>query len=235
MALHRTIDATGQSADHADRWRMAPCRADRAAFDPTQDCEVHPIAETGGNSLSRRISRDGASRPAAMAAVAGSIIVLQASDSKARRREEMAIGEAEPDTFPKAAPAPAEPRTERPAPRGEGRGIWHTVTWRELADEAAALAAALSARWQQRGAHVAWVGDNRPRLYAAICAAHWLGAGAVPLPGCSGREIAGHLQSRGHPRLRGKAGAGRQAARDPAPVPHDRLHRLRQGPGHAAV
>ena len=65
--------------------------------------------------------------------------------------------------------------------REKRRGIWRTVTWRELAEEAGALAAAASARGLQRGAHVALLGDNRPRLYAAMCAAHGLGAIVVPL------------------------------------------------------
>ena len=92
----------------------------------------------------------------------------------------MAIEKAETDTFPKLLLHHSRQRGERPALREKKRGIWRTVTWRELADEAAALAAALSARGVQRGAHVAFVGDNRPRLYTAMCAAHWLGAVAVP-------------------------------------------------------
>ena len=92
----------------------------------------------------------------------------------------MAIEKAEADTFPKLLLHHSRQRGERPALREKKRGIWRTVTWRELADEAAALAAALSARGVQRGAHVAFVGDNRPRLYTAMCAAHWLGAVAVP-------------------------------------------------------
>ena len=92
----------------------------------------------------------------------------------------MAIEKAETDSFPKLLLHHSKQRGERPALREKKRGIWRTVTWRELADEAAALAAALSARGLQRGAHVAFVGDNRPRLYTAMCAAHWLGAVAVP-------------------------------------------------------
>jgi long-chain acyl-CoA synthetase len=93
----------------------------------------------------------------------------------------MATDKIEPNTFPKLLLHHSRQRGERPALREKKRGIWRTVTWRELADEAATLAAALSARGLQRGAHVAFVGDNRPRLYTAMCAAHWLGAIAVPL------------------------------------------------------
>ena len=92
----------------------------------------------------------------------------------------MAIEEVELDTFPQLLLHHSKQRGERPALREKKRGIWRTVTWRELAEEAAALAAALAARGLQRGAHVAFVGDNRPRLYTAMCAAHWLGAVAVP-------------------------------------------------------
>lgn len=80
----------------------------------------------------------------------------------------MAIENVEADTFTKLLLQHSKVRGERPALREKKRGIWRTVTWRELADEAAALAAALSARGLQRGAHVAFVGDNRPRLYAAM-------------------------------------------------------------------
>ncbi len=93
----------------------------------------------------------------------------------------MAIEEAVPDTFPKLLLHHSKLRGERPALREKSRGIWQTVTWHTLADEVAALAGALSLRGLQRGAHVALVGDNRPRLYAAMGAAQWLGAIAVPL------------------------------------------------------
>lgn len=85
------------------------------------------------------------------------------------------------DTFPELLRHHARKRGGRPAIREKRRGIWHTLTWRDLADEAESLAAALSARGVQRGAHVALLGDNRPRLYTAMCAAHWLGAVVVPL------------------------------------------------------
>ncbi len=99
------------------------------------------------------------------------------------------------DTFPKLLLQHASERGERPAIREKSRGIWHTVTWRGLADEALALAAALSARGLERGAHVALIGDNRPRLYAAMCAAHWLGAIAVPLyQDATAAELAPQIQ-----------------------------------------
>lgn len=108
----------------------------------------------------------------------------------------MTTGNLDLDTFPKLLLQHARERGERPAIREKRRGIWRTITWRELAEEAAALAAATSERGLQRGAHVALLGDNRPRLYAAMCAAHWLGAIVVPLyQDATADEIASSIQS----------------------------------------
>jgi len=108
----------------------------------------------------------------------------------------MAIGNLDLDTFPKLLMHHSGERGERPAIREKSRGIWRTVTWRELAEEAAALAAAASERGLQRGAHVALLGDNRPRLYAAMCAAQWLGAIVVPLyQDATADEIASSIES----------------------------------------
>ena len=149
----------------------------------------------------------------------------------------MTTGDLKLDTFPKLLLHHSGARGERPAIREKSRGIWRTVTWRELAEEAAALAAALSARGLQRGAHVALLGDNRPRLYAAMCAAHWLGAIVVPLyQDATADEIASSIAERErHPRRCREPGAGRQAARDIAALPDGPMHRLRQGPRHAPL
>lgn len=108
----------------------------------------------------------------------------------------VATEKADADTFTKLLLQHSMRRGQRPAIREKRRGIWRTTTWRELADEAAALAVALSARGLQRGAHVAFVGDNRPRLYTAIAAVQWLGAVAVPLyQDGSAEEMVAPLQS----------------------------------------
>jgi long-chain acyl-CoA synthetase len=85
------------------------------------------------------------------------------------------------DTFPKLLMHHARVRGERPAIREKDLGIWQTWTWREFADEVRALACALAAEGLKRGDHVALVSDNRPRLYAALCAVQCLGAVPVPL------------------------------------------------------
>jgi long-chain acyl-CoA synthetase len=103
---------------------------------------------------------------------------------------------AELDTFPKLLLHHSAKRGDQPAIRLKSRGIWRTLTWRELADEAAAVAAGLAERGLQRGGHVAFLGGNRPRLYAAMCAAHGLGGIAVPLfQDAPAAEIAPILQS----------------------------------------
>jgi long-chain acyl-CoA synthetase len=85
------------------------------------------------------------------------------------------------DTFPKLLMRHARERGARAAIREKDLGIWQTWTWRQLADEARTLAAGLAAEGLRRGDHFALVGDNRPRLYAAMAAAQCLGAIPVPL------------------------------------------------------
>ncbi len=85
------------------------------------------------------------------------------------------------DTFPKLLLHHAQVRPERAAIREKDLGIWQTWTWKRFADEARALACGLAAAGVKRGDHVAMVGDNRPRLYAAMAATQCLGAVPVPL------------------------------------------------------
>jgi long-chain acyl-CoA synthetase len=91
----------------------------------------------------------------------------------------MAIGTL--DTFPKLLMHHAQVRGGRPAIREKDLGIWQTWTWKRFADEVRALACGLAAEGFKRGDHLALVGDNRPRIYAAVCAAQCLGGIPVPL------------------------------------------------------
>jgi long-chain acyl-CoA synthetase len=93
----------------------------------------------------------------------------------------MAIDIGTLDTFPKLLMHHARVRGGKPAIREKDLGIWQTWTWRRFADEVRALASGLAAQGLGRGEHVALVGDNRPRIYAAMCAAQCLGAIPVPL------------------------------------------------------
>ena len=85
------------------------------------------------------------------------------------------------DTFPKLLLHHAKVRAERPAIREKDLGIWQTWSWQRFAEEVRALACGLAAHGFKRGDHLALVGDNRPRVYAAMCAAQCLGGIPVPL------------------------------------------------------
>ncbi|MGD9952511.1 MAG: AMP-binding protein [Burkholderiales bacterium] len=85
------------------------------------------------------------------------------------------------DTFPKLLLHHARARGARAAIREKDLGIWQTWTWHEFAEEVRALACGFAERGLKRGDHMALVGDNRPRIYAAMCAAQCLGAIPVPL------------------------------------------------------
>jgi len=85
------------------------------------------------------------------------------------------------DTFPKLLAHHAQVRGTLAAIREKDLGVWQTWSWGRFADEVRALACGFAAHGLKRGAHLAIVGDNRPRLYAAMCAAQCLGAVPVPL------------------------------------------------------
>jgi len=93
----------------------------------------------------------------------------------------MSQAAADLDTFPKLLLHHARVRGDRPALREKDLGIWQSWTWKRFADEVRTLACALAAHGFKRGDHLAVVGDNRPRLYAAMCAAQALGGVPVPL------------------------------------------------------
>jgi long-chain acyl-CoA synthetase len=84
-------------------------------------------------------------------------------------------------TFPQLLLEHARARPQAPALREKVFGIWQTTSWAELAALVRALACGLAEAGLQRGAHLVVVGDNRPRLYAAMLAAQALGAVPVPL------------------------------------------------------
>lgn len=86
-----------------------------------------------------------------------------------------------PATFPGWVEHHARHRGQRPAMREKDLGIWQTTTWQQVAGQAAELANGLAALGVHKGAHVAIIGENRPRLYLAMMAAQYLGAIPVPL------------------------------------------------------
>ncbi|WKB54932.1 AMP-dependent synthetase/ligase [Eleftheria terrae] len=86
-----------------------------------------------------------------------------------------------PTTFPRLLLEHAARRPEAPALREKEYGIWQTLSWSALAEMVRRLACGLAEAGLQRGEHLAVIGENRPRLYAAMLAAQSLGAIPVPL------------------------------------------------------
>jgi long-chain acyl-CoA synthetase len=85
-----------------------------------------------------------------------------------------------------------------PAFRLKHHGIWQTLSWAGFAELVAEFAAGLAANGVGRGARVAVLGENRPRLYAALLAAQSLGGAGVPLhPDAEGDELALVLRDAG--------------------------------------
>ena len=84
-------------------------------------------------------------------------------------------------TFTRLMLAHAAQRPDAAALREKEFGIWQTLSWSALARLVRELACGLAAAGLQRGQHLVVVGENRPRLYAAMLAAQSLGAVPVPL------------------------------------------------------
>ena len=85
------------------------------------------------------------------------------------------------DTFPRLLLNHAAVRGDRPATREKYLGIWQTWNWSQVAQEVRAMACGLAELGFKRGDNLALIGDNRPRLYWAMCAAQMLGGVALPL------------------------------------------------------
>src|SRR5260370_24989522 len=101
------------------------------------------------------------------------------------------------DTFPRLLMHHAQVRPRRAAIREEDMGIWQTWTWSQVAEEVRALACALAKLGFERHHNLAIIGDNRPRLYWAICAAQCLGGVPVPMYQDASAEELSHLLQHG--------------------------------------
>jgi long-chain acyl-CoA synthetase len=84
-------------------------------------------------------------------------------------------------TFPGLLLEHASQRPDAAALRIKEYGIWQTTTWADLARLVRHLAGGLAEAGLQRGEHVVVIGENRPRLYAAMLAIQSLGGIPVPL------------------------------------------------------
>ncbi len=85
------------------------------------------------------------------------------------------------DTVPKLLLHNARQYGSRPAFREKAFGIWQTWTWAQTKDEIEVFAIGLKLLGLKAGETVAIIGDNRPHLYWAFCAAQSLGAIPVPV------------------------------------------------------
>ncbi len=84
-------------------------------------------------------------------------------------------------TFPRLMLDHARQRPTAPALREKVFGIWQTMTWAEVAVLVRQLACGLAEAGVRRDDHLVVIGENRPRLYAAMLACQSLGAVPVPL------------------------------------------------------
>ena len=85
------------------------------------------------------------------------------------------------DTLPKLLVHNAKAIGARPAMRHKDLGIWQTWTWAQMLEEVRAFSVGLSELGLKRGDKFTIVGNNRPRLYWAMCAGQALGAVPVPV------------------------------------------------------
>jgi long-chain acyl-CoA synthetase len=84
-------------------------------------------------------------------------------------------------TLPRLLHRNAASFAKRPALREKRGGIWQALSWSEYAALVTRFAAGLAAAGFGRGDKLAVIGENRPRLYAALLAAQSLGGAGVPL------------------------------------------------------
>ncbi|MFY7865172.1 AMP-dependent synthetase/ligase [Roseateles sp.] len=84
-------------------------------------------------------------------------------------------------TFPRLLLDHAAQRPHAAALREKEYGIWQALSWSQLATLVQEMAHGLAAAGLRRGDHLVVVGENRPRLSAAMLAAQSLGAIPVPL------------------------------------------------------
>jgi long-chain acyl-CoA synthetase len=100
------------------------------------------------------------------------------------------------DTLPRLLRRNAATMSARPAMREKRHGIWQTLSWSGYETLVLDVARGLAARGFGAGDRLAVIGDNRPRLYAALLAAQSLGGIGVPLwPDADPAAIAGMLNN----------------------------------------
>jgi long-chain acyl-CoA synthetase len=108
-------------------------------------------------------------------------MALAETETATKPRPRAVAAEAARDTFPKLLLENARVRGQRPAIREKDYGIWQSWSWAEVARQTQDFALGLAALGFKRGDKLGVIGDNRPRLYAAIAAAQCLGGIPVPV------------------------------------------------------
>jgi long-chain acyl-CoA synthetase len=103
---------------------------------------------------------------------------ISGEPSDSVRSELAALGNT---TFPALLLMHAQQRPQAPALREKEYGIWQSITWSALAADVQAVAGALAAKGFKPGQNLVLIGENRPRLYAAMIAVQALGGVPVPL------------------------------------------------------
>ncbi|HYB52190.1 MAG TPA: AMP-binding protein [Burkholderiaceae bacterium] len=109
------------------------------------------------------------------------VITAAAAGRQEKQVAQEGLAPASADTFPRLLLWHAQARPNHPALREKDLGVWQTWSWSQFAAEVRLIAAALHTLGLARGGHVAIIGENRPRLYAAMLAAQALGAIPVPM------------------------------------------------------
>jgi long-subunit acyl-CoA synthetase (AMP-forming) len=127
---------------------------------------------------------------------------------------------AQPATLPAAIAAQAALRPDAVAVRHKRLGIWHVLTWRDLAARVAGLAQGLARRGVGRGTALVLLAHPRLEALLLTLAAQSLGARAVPLDPLQPRERLHGLLAGLRPRFvfaDGQALVDRVLAAEPAP------------------
>ncbi len=124
------------------------------------------------------------------------------------------------DTLPKLLIHNAAALGARPAMRHKDLGIWQTWTWPQMLEEIRAFSVGLSELGLKRGDKFTIIGNNRPRLYWAMCAGQALGAIPVPVYADAVADEMAYVLAHAEVTLAVVAGpgAGRQDHRGVGPV-----------------
>ena len=144
---------------------------------------------------------------------------------------------AQADTYPKLLRLNAMEYGGEIALREKHLGLWRLFTWNDYQARVQEFALGMVELGLSRGDVIGIIGDNRPDWVAAEIATHAIGGLSLGLYRDVLDEEAAYLLNYGEARtrLRGRRGAGRQAARACRPRAALEAHRLFRFPRHAKI